>query len=111
MTASCPIDSDKKSDDISNATHSLLRKQPLFTEVLKFPAATDHHGTSQPGQSRQNSLKESIVTAVYVDQSIKNSRASTVVVTGLQPSHATTDKSLFTNLCDIELMALNKSSY
>jgi hypothetical protein len=98
ITASCPRDSDKKSDDIDSATN-----KPLFTEVLKYSAATVHHGVNQPGQRRQASLKESIVTAVYVDQSIKNSRASTVVVTGLQPSHATSDKSLFTNLCDMEL--------
>lgn len=103
MTASCPSDSDKKSDDITNAANSLLRNKPLFTEVLKHSAATEHHGASQPGQRRQTSLKESIVTAVYVDQSIKNSRASSVVVTGLQPSHDTTDKSLFSSLCDIEL--------
>jgi len=58
---------------------------------------------SQSGQRRQTTLKESIVTAVYVDQSIKNSRSSTVIVTGLQPSHVTSDKLLFTNLCDTEL--------
>ena len=38
-----------------------------------------------------------------LNQSIRNSRASTVVVTGLQPSPTTSDMSLFTNLYDIEL--------
>jgi len=99
MSATRPRDSDKKSDNIATAAKSLLSNKP----PLSYSAVTQHHGVSQPGQRRQITLKESIVTAVYVDQSIKNSRSSTVVVTGLQPSHVTSDKSLFTNLCDFEL--------
>jgi hypothetical protein len=103
MTATCPRDIVMTSDNITNAANSQLRNKPLFSEALKHSVDTEHQGGSQPGQRRHTTLKESIVTAVYVDQLIKNSRASTVVVTGLQPSHATSDKSLFTNLCDVEL--------
>jgi len=98
MSATCPRVSDKKSDHIANTANSLLRNKP----PLSYSAVNEHHGAcSQPGQRRQTTLKESIVTAFYVDQSIKNSRVSTVVVPGLQPAHVTSDKSLFTNLCDI----------
>jgi len=99
MSATCPRDSDKKSDNIATAAESLLSNKP----PLSYSAVTEHHEASQPGQRRQTTLKESIVTAVYVEKSIKNSRSSTDVVTGLQPSHATSDKLLFTNWCDTEL--------
>jgi len=124
MSATCPRDSDKKSDNIANAANSLLRNKP----PLSYSASTEYNGVSQPWQRQQTTLKESIdsrngclcqsinqsqttlkefiVTAVYVNQSIKNSRSSTVVVTGLQPSHVTSDKSLSTELGSIPSIVL-----
>jgi len=66
LSAMCPRDSDKKSDNIATAAKSLLSNKP----PLSYSTVTEHHGASQPGQRRQTTLKESIITAVYVEQTM-----------------------------------------
>jgi len=73
MTITCPSDDYRESDNKASSTTS-QRKEPLLCS-----AANDHSKVSQPEPRRQTTLKESIVTAVYVDKSFKNSRASTFV--------------------------------
>jgi len=102
MLATCARDRDKKSDNIANAANSLLSNKPPFS----YSAVTEHQEVSQPGQRRQTTLKESTVTAVYVNQSINqsiNQKQPSLNCRRYRFTTATSDKSLFTNLCEIEL--------
>lgn len=46
-----------------------------------------------------NDFRQSVATAVYIDQSERQRRQSNVVVSGLQPSQTVSDAELFKNLC------------
>jgi len=50
-----------------------------------------------------NDFRQSVATAVYIDQSERQRRQSNVVVSGLQPSQTVSDAELFKNLCFSEL--------
>lgn len=50
-----------------------------------------------------NDFRQSVATAVYIDQSERQRRQSNVVVSGLQPSQTVSDTELFKNLCFSEL--------
>ena len=52
---------------------------------------------------RPTTLKETLVAAVYVDQSDKNRRASSVIVSGLGSNSSKSDQTIFTEMCSIEL--------
>jgi hypothetical protein len=50
-------------------------------------------------QHRSDSLQQSVVAAVYVDQSLQKRRESSLIATGLQSVTGTSDKDLFASLC------------
>jgi hypothetical protein len=50
----------------------------------------------------QDTLQQSVVAAVYIDQSVKKSRESSIIVTGLAPVTTKSDTELFTSLCTSE---------
>jgi hypothetical protein len=52
---------------------------------------------------RVNTLQQSVVAAVYVDQSIKKRREASLIVSGLAPTETMPDMELFANLCATEL--------
>lgn len=81
-------------DTPTEATTMQLSKPTMYySTAVRQPATTrSHHST----------LKESIVAAVYIDQSVKNRRASTIIVSGLQSTPASDDQSLFAGLCENE---------
>jgi hypothetical protein len=54
-----------------------------------------HHGV--------HTLQQSVVAAVYVDQSIKKRREASLIVSGLAPKETMPDMELFANLCTTEL--------
>jgi hypothetical protein len=51
---------------------------------------------------RVHSFKQSVVTALYADQSLKRSRENSFIVTGLAPTPTRTDMELFANMCVAE---------
>ena len=53
-----------------------------------------------------NAFQQSVIAAVYVDQSLKKRRENSLIVTGLAPSTTTTDAELFTHLCTTEFNIL-----
>jgi hypothetical protein len=63
---------------------------------------------SQPPPIKQtrrlvNDFRQSVATAVYIDQSERQRRQSNVIVSGLRPSQTVSDAELFKNLCFSEL--------
>lgn len=46
----------------------------------------------------QQTLQESLITAVYLDQSIQKKRSSSMIISGLQPDSSQSDRSLFSQL-------------
>jgi hypothetical protein len=63
-----------------------------WTEVVKKRLKPRPH-------QQLTSLQQSMVAAVYRDQTDKQRRESSLIVSGLQPNHAISDKSLFISLC------------
>jgi hypothetical protein len=59
---------------------------------------------SKKNRHRQNNNKfqQSMVAAVYVDQSLKQRRQSSLIVSGLAPSTTTSDAEQFKSMCDAE---------
>jgi hypothetical protein len=51
---------------------------------------------------RVDTFKQSVVTALYVDQSLKRSRENSLIVTSFAPTPTRTDKELFADLCIAE---------
>jgi hypothetical protein len=49
--------------------------------------------------SHRDTLQHSVVTAVYIDQSITKSRKACVIITGLAPVATKSDTELFTSMC------------
>jgi hypothetical protein len=80
-----PVD-DTDSSNVPNA-------QPSWSTVVrrKRPA------------SQSNSFQRSVVAAVYVDQTMKKRRETSLIVSGLKPAVDITDSALFTSLCHDEL--------
>jgi hypothetical protein len=75
-----------------------LTNQPLWTDVV---ANTQHSHSYQQQKPPQHvtSFQQSIIAAVYADQSERKRRESSLIVSGLRESQTQSDKVLFTNLC------------
>lgn len=52
---------------------------------------------------RPETLQQSVVAAVYVDQALKKRHETSLVITGLQPSNSQSDANLFSAVCNAEL--------
>ena len=68
-------------------------------------ANSDHQWSEVVKRHRHNQVdtfKQSLVTALYVDQSLKRSRENSLIVTGLVPVSTGPDTELFSNLCVAE---------
>jgi hypothetical protein len=63
---------------------------PAWTEVV----------SRKPRQPQ--TLQQSVVAAVYVDQTLKKRHEASVIVSGLQPSSSQSDADIFAALCDAE---------
>jgi hypothetical protein len=68
-------------------------EQESWTEVV----------SKQHRQRSGDTFQHSVVTAVYVDQSLKRSRETSLIVTGLEPTVTKADAELVTALCLTEL--------
>jgi hypothetical protein len=84
------------------------------SDSTEAPADTEATGTrgqaswSQVVSKRQqhlhrDTLQQSVVTAVYIDQSIKKSREASIIVTGLAPVATKSDTEIFASICASEL--------
>jgi hypothetical protein len=51
---------------------------------------------------RSDTLQQSVLTAVYVDQSLKKRQESSLIVSGLESTESKSDTDQFTALCDTE---------
>jgi hypothetical protein len=85
-------------------THSASTDASIDSEASK---ALDQASWSQVVSKRQphshrDTLQHSVVTAVYIDQSIKKSRKACVIITGLAPVATKSDTELFTSMCASE---------
>ena len=83
--------------------------QPMYADVVAVTAAAAASvGASAANQSWKQSrhkmtlLQESMLTAVYIDQTVKDKRATSIVVSGLKPSSTVSDLDLFSKLCERE---------
>jgi len=78
--------------------------QPSWAEVTantQLPQLPHHLEQEKPRKLGTNFL-QSLIAAVYVDQSEQKRRESSLIVSGLQESKTQTDKLIFTNLCSEE---------
>lgn len=55
---------------------------------------------------RTDTLRQSVVAAVYVDQTIKKRHETSVIVSGLQPTSSQSDSDLFVAMCQAEFHIL-----
>jgi hypothetical protein len=53
-------------------------------------------------QRRNETLQQSVVAAMYVDQSLKKSRESSLIVAGLESTAGSSDAELFASICTAE---------
>jgi hypothetical protein len=104
-------------EDVSEVTDPLKpRDQPPITlpvETLGLPAQGDGNDRGpwnevtskrQLRLQRQSiAFQQSVVAAVYVDQSLKRRRESSLIVNGLEPAVGRPDDQLFAALCSTEL--------
>lgn len=74
---------------VDTANLNDLNAQSAWTEVVK---------RRQPRQ-QPNSFQQSVVAAVYIDQSTKKMRETSLIVSGLEPSIGHPDSELFSCLC------------
>ena len=89
----------------SRESHSDSTDAPANTEATE---TRDQASWSQVVSKRQqhslrDTLQQSVVTAVYIDQSIKKSREASVIVTGLAPVTTKSDAEIFASICASEL--------
>jgi hypothetical protein len=109
-------DSTKNSTDIENAIscerfEAVEPKKPAggtTVSAIASGADGDHELWSKVVSKRQrphtaNTFQQSVVAAVYMDQTLKKRRENSLIVTGLAQSTTITDAELFTNLCTTEL--------
>jgi hypothetical protein len=90
-----------------SATDNNPSIQPSTNQTGDKSTDNQNPPQSQPPmkQARRlvNDFRQSVATAVYIDQSERQRRQSNVVVSGLQPSQTVSDTELFKNLCSSEL--------
>jgi hypothetical protein len=95
-------------DDTSPLADALSRPARHEAPVAEAAAAngvnSDHQLWSDVVSKRHyhqrvDTFKQSVVTALYVDQSLKRSRENSLIVTGFAPTPTRTDKELFADLC------------
>ena len=99
-------------DSIEDVGHvAALTPPEIASETVPTPGATHSpaHGdnnaqglwskVTSKRQHRSDSFQQSVVAAVYVDQSLQKQRESSLIVTGLQPVAGTSDSELFRSLC------------
>jgi hypothetical protein len=98
-------------DDTSSPADALNRPASHEAPVAEAAAAngvnSDHQLWSDVVSKRHchqrvDTFKQSVVTALYVDQSLKRSRENSLIVTGCAPTPTRTDKELFADLCIAE---------
>jgi hypothetical protein len=98
-------------DDTSPPADALSRPARHEAPVAEAAAAngvnSDHQLWSDVVSKRHyhqrvDTFKQSVVTALYVDQSLKRSRENSLIVTGFAPTPTRTDKELFADLCIAE---------
>lgn len=77
--------------------------QPSWA-AAEITANIQHAHSSELQKPRQpiTTLQQSLIAAVYVDQSEQKRRESSLIVSGLQENEAQTDKLIFANLCNEE---------
>jgi hypothetical protein len=75
--------------------------QLIDSEASKAPdqASWSQVVSKRQPHSHRDTLQHSVVTAVYIDQSIKKSRKACVIITGLAPVATKSDTELFTSMC------------
>jgi hypothetical protein len=99
-------------DSIEDAGHDAALTPPeIAPETEPTPGAHHspaHGDNNEQGlwskvtskrQHRSDSFQQSVVAAVYVDQSLQKQRESSLIVTGLQPVAGTSGNDLFLSLC------------
>jgi hypothetical protein len=79
--------------DAPAASSEVLNDLPSWTEVVRRKQIS----------KKPSNLQQSVVAAVYVDQSLKKRRETSLIVSGLEPSPGKADSELFSSLCSNEL--------
>lgn len=91
---------------ISSQTDVAQRSDDQPTWNQKTANAQPPKEPNQPEQKKPRKLvtnfQQSLIAAVYVDQSEQKRRESSLIVSGLQESKSESDKLVFTNLCETE---------
>jgi hypothetical protein len=75
-----------------------LTDQTLWTDVVANTQHSHSHQQQKPPQ-HVTSFQQSIIAAVYADQSERKRRESSLIVSGLRESQTQSDKVLITHLC------------
>jgi hypothetical protein len=70
--------------------------QASWSTVAKRPQGRRHDVL------QHETFQQSVVTAVYVDQTVKKHRETSVIVSGLAPNDSVSDSELFNTLCSTE---------
>ena len=90
------LQSEPQDNNIDHSVHGEVNDQASWSVVAR--RRHDHRQDTPPC----NTFQQSVVAAVYVDQSVKKRRETSIIVTGLAPTVTTPDSELFTTLCSTE---------
>jgi hypothetical protein len=83
-------------EHVDRASRSEVGEGALWNQVTRSYHA--RRSENMPG----NTFQQSVVAAVYLDQSIKKRRETSIIVSGLAPNSDVSDAELFTSLCSRE---------
>lgn len=100
-TTTTQEDEASTSSDVHNS--NVLSTDHDVSAATVNDASSDHQKWSEVVSKRRHhqvdTFKQSVVTALYVDQSLKRSTENSLIVNGLVPVSTSADSELFSNLC------------
>lgn len=82
---------------------TVISQHPTIAVSSQIPLKSYSDVAKQPAPALQQSFKEAVVAAVYVDQSKKTGQAANIVITGLPIHQTTSDKTTVTTMLANEL--------
>ena len=99
----CNNHSEPSSSHLSSESHDVTASDTTSSNASNaLPSWSEVARRKRPINSTNN-FQQSVVAAMYVDQTMKKSRETSLIVSGLEPVVGKSDSSLFTDLCHDEL--------
>ena len=104
------IDVTQPSSDVSiaDASGTAATSTETYATAVTAPASV---AATTDDRYRPTNFRDAVVSAVYTNQRVSESRANSVIVTGLDPQSDHTDAELFKDLCESEFDIITTVKY